>query len=775
MKKTKMLRILNAALAVILCAMFAFSIMDTQEMRQTTNFSQENMLTHIERLSENGPRSLFDKESNEKAVEYIVSEIENYGFVNEDTMSCPAYQLQSYVASDETNRYQNFYLENVVVHIPANASDKTNEALMFMGHFDSVPMGQGASDDGVAVAAMLEAIRYYTEKMENGFTIRNDLVFCFVNGEEFNLFGSRAFMNEFIGFDNIVNRIKFGTNLESRGTSGTLIMFETAQDNLETVKLFSEINKTVFTCSIATMVYDTMPNSTDFSNFKEMYQGLNLANIGGGENYHTQNDSPENVGKTYLSQQAQIVEAIIEKLGSYELDRLYDADESALFFSYLNIKTVVYNHLNSYLMGVGAILLVALNVICSKNRKNLSKTVRGVFSVVIGLVLTALVTYGCYYLFQYIAVLFKVIDREMIGTITYSNIAIVIGIGFVALACSIFTAAFSEKVFKITQRDMMRAFSYIHAFLGIVLSFALPDAGYLFVFSGILLMINELLITLSKRNFASCHFEILVIALYLPIVIPVVFLATSALGLTMAYVYGLVFALVIFPVGLWLKPVCGNIALCRLINRKSKCCPVKGATTVLLVGFILFLAVSLIAPDASKNLQGKQNIAKLPFDDALVYVKNADGSYEYRIYDLNARRALNAYAPEMEYDNDHYEGTGAHKEIAENVLTVLEDGALTVKKNTEASLVYLTFKNITASSFTVDDGKTVATYSLEDKDSHTIVLHTDCTVTVQNGMADAEYKEVIRDHAALIPESYKDDESKLHFNLWLMNSYTLGK
>lgn len=65
----------------------------------------------------------------------------------------------------DTGRYQNFYLKNVIVHIPANAEDATGDAVMFMGHFDSVPMGQGASDDGVACATMLEAIRYYSEKL----------------------------------------------------------------------------------------------------------------------------------------------------------------------------------------------------------------------------------------------------------------------------------------------------------------------------------------------------------------------------------------------------------------------------------------------------------------------------------------------------------------------------------------------------------------------------------------------------------------------------------
>ena len=284
-----MQKIVTSVLSLLLCLFFIVSIVDTSETRKKTNFDQEQMLTHIEKLSENGPRSVVDKEANEKAVEYIVATIESFGVINKNTTEQAAYLVHEYIAEDK--KYQNWELKNVIVHIPANSENKTSNAIMFMGHLDSVPMGDGSADDGVACATMLEAIRYYMQKIENGYEFSNDLVFCFVNGEEYGLYGSKAFMKEFKGFDSVASRIKFGTNLESRGTSGTLIMFETSKNNYNTVKLFAEVNKSLFTCSIATMVYDNMPNSTDFTTFKNTYQGLNMANIMGGENYHTQNDN----------------------------------------------------------------------------------------------------------------------------------------------------------------------------------------------------------------------------------------------------------------------------------------------------------------------------------------------------------------------------------------------------------------------------------------------------------------------------------------------------
>ncbi len=770
-------KIVTAVLSLVLCLLFTVSVIDTQELRQKTNFDQEIMMSHIEKLSENGPRSVANKEANEKAVDYIVSQLENWGLTHENTTEKPAYLVQEYIATD--TRYQNWDLKNVIVHIPANAANKTGDAVMFMGHFDSVPMGQGASDDGVACATMLEAIRYYSEKMANGYELSNDLLFCFVNGEEYGLYGSKALASEFTGFDDVLDRVKFLTNLESRGTSGTLIMFETAKNNYNTIKLFSEVNKSLFTCSIATLVYDTMPNYTDFTTFKESYQGLNMANILGGENYHTQNDNPANVGAAYLSQQAQFVDGLIDKLSTYDLDLLYDAEESAIFFSYLNITTAVYNHTTVIVLAIIAILMILVNVILSlvyPKKNNLFKTVKGIIAIIAGLLLTAGVAYACYYLFQWIAVLFGVIDAHMIGTITYSNTAIVIGIGILALAITILTTHFACKWLKIEHRDMTRAFAYIHATLGIVLSFVLPDASYLFIFSGIMLMANELLITdLLTVKFENFHGELLATALYFPIVIPVIFLATSALGLTMAYVYGLVFALAIFAVGIALEPVCQYISVRTLIKKKAAS-SAEGALHLLAVACVIFLCVSLVKPNASVNLQGKQNIVKLPYDDALVYVLDANGDSEYRIYDLNAYGTLKKYAPEMTYDEEYYVGKGEEKAISHKILSTFENNTLTIKKTDENSLVYLDFSDITALSFTIDDGtETEMTYILPRNGSYSIKIHSDCVVTVNAGSATVSYKEVLRDYDALIPAEYEGDENMLHFNLWLTDTYEFVK
>lgn len=748
--KTKRISIL---FVLLLLLMTCLSLADTAERTYETEFDQSAMRTHIEALTANGPRSIFHSEANGQGLDYIARTLRSWGVRQGDRTDTPAFVVQDFVAEDTD--YQSWYLKNIIVHIPANDPQPSGQALMLMGHTDSVPMGDGASDDGVAVATMLEAIRTYLDRMDQGLTLKNDLVFCFVNGEEYGLYGSWAYMNEFTGFNDVVSRTRFGINLESRGTDGTLIMFETAPGNLDTVRLFSKVNDNVFTCSIATLIYEQMPNGTDFSNFKHAMQGLNFANIAGGENYHTQNDDLEHLGDSYLSQNAMIVDELIGCLGDYDLDRLYGSEENAIFFSYLNLGTPVYSRSAAMLFAAAALALLLVSILRGRGTGRWKRTGLALAGIFAGLALTAAATQVCYYLFQFIAVLAGVIDLHAVGTITFSNRNLVIGIGLLCLTMIVIAVRHWRRWFRLSTRDMNRAFAYLHGILGSVLTLALPEASYLFIFSGIALLANELFVG-SKTVRAMYRGELLVTALYLPLVMPILVLATSALGLTMAWVCALVFALGIFAVGIAAEASWNEGSEWRF-----------GA-----VALALFLCVSVTAHDPNVNLQGKQNLAKLPWDDALVLTVDGDGNAQYRIYDLNARKALTGYAPKLGWEGECY-AADADVQTERTIASRAEGRVLTVRKFHPDTLVYLTLTASDGGYFTIDDGRTTNTYSLTAGEDYAVTIHSDCTVTVSGGSAEVSYREVLIDCPELIPADY-DGEERLHFNLWLTQTYLLG-
>lgn len=771
----KLKKYLKYVFLLVLVIFFSLSLADTTEKRYKTNFNQENILTHVEKLSENGPRSVLHKEANIKAVEYIASTLEEFGLVNSDNVSKPSYLIQNFDTYDE--RYQEYNLDNVIAYIPSNSSTPSNQVIMFMAHLDSVPMGSGSSDDGVACSVMLEAIRYYLNQMENGFELRNDLLFCFVNGEEFGLYGSKAFMADFNGFNNVTDRIKFGTNLESRGTSGTVIMFETGKNNYKTIQLFSKVNRNIFSCSIATLVYDIMPNSTDFTSFKEFYQGLNMANISSGENYHTQDDDVNHVGMSYLSQQADIVDRLIKGLANYQLDDLYSANESAIFYTYLNLTTIIYNHTATIIFGLLAIVMLVINVVLTifyRKENNLKKTTLAILTSVIGLVLSAIITLICYYLFQLTASLFNSIDIHMIGKITYSNMAIVLGMAFLSLIVVSCTSYYGKKFFKIESRDLIRAQGYIHAFLGIILTFVVADASYLFMASGLLLLVNELVITIFKKyELDKYHFELLAIAIYLPIVIPVISLAIVALGLTMSYAYGLLFALTFFNVGILLSDYLKYVSFRRI--KKKETTNIEGALHLSLIPLLIFFVVTMINPSPRANLVGKQNISILPYDDALVLVVNENNQQEYRIYDLNAYHALKKYCTGMSYQNSYYvKDIESNLDVKEKIQSTHKENIININKVNDNSYVYLTFNNYSTDAyFEVNTNNSVQKFELSET-SNRILIHSNSLVTYYGEKCDVEYQEVIIDYQNIIPNNYNQEE-RLHFNLWLMSNFQLGK
>ena len=77
---------------------------------------------------------------------------------------------------------------NVVAEI---AGTTTGEVVLVGAHVDSWDLGQGAQDDGVGVAAVLEAARILKSL---GIKPRRTIRFVFFSGEEQGLLGSRAYV-----------------------------------------------------------------------------------------------------------------------------------------------------------------------------------------------------------------------------------------------------------------------------------------------------------------------------------------------------------------------------------------------------------------------------------------------------------------------------------------------------------------------------------------------------------------------------------------------------
>ena len=201
-------------------------------------------------------------------------------------------------------------LVNIIARLPGSSNEKLG-AIAITSHYDSVPYGPGASDDGVGTAALLEVARMLKSEGEN----RRDIIFLVTDGEEFGLLGATQFVKEHA----LADEIEFVVNLEARGTTGASLMFQTSEDSQFLTRLLKETVARPVCSSVFQEIYKRMPNNTDFTVYTEHgARGFNYAFIGNVRGYHTPEDSFENVDRGSLQHHGDNALALARKLSSLE-------------------------------------------------------------------------------------------------------------------------------------------------------------------------------------------------------------------------------------------------------------------------------------------------------------------------------------------------------------------------------------------------------------------------------------------------------------------------
>jgi acetylornithine deacetylase/succinyl-diaminopimelate desuccinylase-like protein len=143
-------------------------------------FSAERALTYVKAISQR-PHPVGSAEH--KAVrDYLLIELSRTGL-------SPTVQKTVVVRPTTGTPFHAGTVENVMVRLPGTQSGK---AVVLIGHYDSVPTSLGASDDGAAVAAMLETLR----ALRTSERLKNDVILLFSDAEEVGLMGAREFINE---------------------------------------------------------------------------------------------------------------------------------------------------------------------------------------------------------------------------------------------------------------------------------------------------------------------------------------------------------------------------------------------------------------------------------------------------------------------------------------------------------------------------------------------------------------------------------------------------
>ncbi|MGW0435397.1 M28 family peptidase [Micromonospora sp. NPDC003197] len=213
------------------------------------------------------------------------------------------------------------HVRNVVARLPG--TDSTGR-IFLVAHYDSVQVGPGGNDNAVGTSTILEVARALTA----GPRPRNDIVFVLTDAEEACLCGAAAFASSHpLAADGGVV-----INLEARGSTGPVIMFQTSERNAALVDVFGRAAPHPVGTSFAVEVYRLLPNDTDFTAFLDNdFTGLNSAYIDGGAIYHTPLDTPESVDRGSLQQHGDNALALAREFGRTNLNGLESSTDATYF------------------------------------------------------------------------------------------------------------------------------------------------------------------------------------------------------------------------------------------------------------------------------------------------------------------------------------------------------------------------------------------------------------------------------------------------------------
>ncbi|GAA1625488.1 M20/M25/M40 family metallo-hydrolase [Nonomuraea maheshkhaliensis] len=213
---------------------------------------------------------------------------------------------------------------NIVTVIPGTAP---TGRIFVTAHYDSVPEGPGANDDGAGTASAIETARAL---VADGTRLRNDVVFLITDAEETGLLGSEAFVKEhpLAQGPNVV------LNNEARGSKGPVLMLRSTEPNAGLISAFGSAAPMPVADSVYAELMKLLNNDTDFTAFKPGGMAvLDSAYANAGTLYHNILDDPAHVDLAALQQMGDNTLALVRSFGTADVAQLTTRRDNLVYFN----------------------------------------------------------------------------------------------------------------------------------------------------------------------------------------------------------------------------------------------------------------------------------------------------------------------------------------------------------------------------------------------------------------------------------------------------------
>ena len=351
----KTYRPLILTLSIALSALVAYGVffsMPSPKDVDAEGFSSARVVKDLEVIAQE-PHSVAHPEARDRLLNYLTERLEKLGG-----------NPQTYVYPNITSRKFTFDAKNLLAEFPPLKASSDTTYLLMMAHHDSrYPwklMGDtvtalGAVDDGYGLGIILESIHQalkYRKEWNQGIKV------LFTDAEEVDLQGMKAAhqYNKEI-FDNVGLIL----NIEARGPFGPALLFETSPGNERLVKLYADHAHYPFGYSITNMVYQQMPNGTDFNIVRDSIAGFNFSPVQDINHYHTDLDNIHNISeKTIQHYGEQIMPLMKEYLTNkeYAEKSYFLAEENVIYFSIPLLGTFHFPKNTYWLLNIGVFFLL---------------------------------------------------------------------------------------------------------------------------------------------------------------------------------------------------------------------------------------------------------------------------------------------------------------------------------------------------------------------------------------------------------------------------------
>ncbi len=536
-------------------------------------FSTLRALEHVKSIAEK-PHYL-GSPAHEEAKSYIVNELSKMGLQP---------QIQegfSIGKSGNCSRPQ-----NILAKIKGSSNGK---ALMIMSHYDSSQHSSfGASDAASGVATILEGIRAY---LATNKTPKNDIIICITDGEELGLNGADLFVKKHEWSKNIGLTLNF----ESRGSGGdSYMLIETNGKNGKMIEEFSKAGvRYPVTNSLAYSIYKMLPNDTDLTVLREQgdIEGFNFAFIDDHFDYHTANDTWQNLDLTTLQHQGNYLMPLISYFSEADITNL-KSDKDYIYFNTPIFKLVKYPFSWIYILLIISIVLFIALIIYAKfaYRIQFSSVLKGFGLFLLALNLAGFLTFGLWELFKIIYPQYQEIQHGF----TYNGyIYIALFIVFSVSICFKIYARFGKPE-KLTS--LMIAPLFMWLVISIMSAVYLKGASYFIIIMLFGLLSFFVLIRQKKPN------PYLMVILAFPSIFllsPFIASFPVALGLNILYVSAIL-SVLLFGI---LLPVFGFYKRKNLVGN---------------IGLVLTLVLLITTHIKSDTTENRQK------PNSLIYILDAD-------------------------------------------------------------------------------------------------------------------------------------------------------